>query len=369
MRISPQPPPEQQGRILHVLRPADGGMRRHVEMLIQAVDDRFHTVAAPPDAVLSLPPAAARVDCRIRSRTSPLHDWAAALSLAQTARKCDLLHCHGLRGLAVGAQAAQLARRPYLVTLHNLCPSLGPLAAFFVRRLLSRATAGIAVSQAVAHSYAWTDADFDIVPNGVDISRFETSARGEAREIFGIPADTRVIASVGRLSPEKGYDTLLRAMESVVQCCPRCLLLLAGDGPQRTELQQQASVFGGQVRLLGAQEDVAPLLAAADVFAAPSRSEGQGIAVLEAMAAGLPVAASGVGGLVEVVADGRTGLLVPPDDPPALAEALCTLLLSPEVGAEMGREGRRVVAERYSLDAMAEAVRAVYGRVTVRAVG
>jgi starch synthase len=76
-----------------------------------------------------------------------------------------------------------------------------------------------------------------------------------------------------------------------------------------------------------------------------------------------------VGGLVEVVADGRTGLLVPPDDPPALAEALCTLLLSPEVGAEMGREGRRVVAERYSLDAMAEAVRAVYGRVTVRAVG
>jgi glycosyltransferase involved in cell wall biosynthesis len=238
-----------------------------------------------------------------------------------------------------------------------------------VRRLLSRATAGIAVSQAVAHSYAWTDADFDIVPNGVDISRFETSARGEAREIFGIPADTRVIASVGRLSPEKGYDTLLRAMESVVQCCPRCLLLLAGDGPQRTELQQQASVFGGQVRLLGAQEDVAPLLAAADVFAAPSRSEGQGIAVLEAMAAGLPVAASGVGGLVEVVADGRTGLLVPPDDPPALAEALCTLLLSPEVGAEMGREGRRVVAERYSLDAMAEAVRAVYGRVTVRAVG
>ena len=196
-----------------------------------------------------------------------------------------------------------------------------------------------------------------VIPNGVDASRFKP------REGPPTPVQdpVRVIA-VGRLEPQKGYDVLVEAAR---MCAERDIVFevaVAGEGPDREMLEGRVRDAGlaETFRLLGTRDDVPELFAAADLFMSASRWEGMPNVVLEAMAAGLPVVGTSVGGTPEVVVQGETGLLVQPDDPHALAAAMAELMLDPETRQEFGQRGRQRVLAEFTWERNAEAHMRLY---------
>jgi glycosyltransferase involved in cell wall biosynthesis len=173
-----------------------------------------------------------------------------------------------------------------------------------------------------------------------------------------------VVLALGALHHKKGFDILLAALAQIPADVDwRCWI--AGDGPDREALaaRAQAPELAGRVQLLGARTDTADLLHAADVLVMPSLSEGLGNAAIEAMACGLPVVASEVGGLRFAVDDGHTGLLVPPASPEALAAALKRVLLDPDLRAKFGASGRERARTCFAADTMVDAYVALYHKL------
>jgi glycosyltransferase involved in cell wall biosynthesis len=196
-----------------------------------------------------------------------------------------------------------------------------------------------------------------VVPNGVRVPDDAELARVRVaqRQAYGIPPDETWLVFVGRLTPEKGADVLVRALAAQVGANG---LLIVGDGPQHGWLESQVAGATIPVRFCGYQQDVTPFLAMADVFVQPSRSEGLPFAALEAMAHGLPVVASRVGGLPGAV-DGA-GLLVPAEDPTALATAMRTVCEDAALRRSLGEAGRRRVAREFDQGRMIATLEATY---------
>lgn len=195
-----------------------------------------------------------------------------------------------------------------------------------------------------------------VVPNGVDAEPDVTAGEVAAlRREFGWPEGTPVVGTVGRLAEVKRQDVLIRAFVELRRHHPAARLLVVGDGPDRPALEALAREIGlsDAVAFAGQRSRPEPLFRLFSVFALTSRSEGMPVALLEAWAAGVPAVCTAVGGLPELIADGRTGFLVPPDDPSAVAAALDRVLTDPAVAAELGTAGRREVRERYSRAATA----------------
>lgn len=201
-----------------------------------------------------------------------------------------------------------------------------------------------------------------LIPNAVDAARFAPREPDPAyRAHWGVPPGAPLIGIFGRLSRQKGHRALFEAMPLVWRALPEARLVVAGAGELETELRALAGQDrAGRIRLLGQLDDMPAALAAADVVALPSLYEGMPFAALEAMAMARAVVASEVDGTREVVDHGRTGLLVPPSDPPALAEALLRLLGDPGLRAEMGRAARARVLERYEQREMLARTFALY---------
>jgi glycosyltransferase involved in cell wall biosynthesis len=250
---------------------------------------------------------------------------------------------------------------PYIVSLRGGdVPGFQPydlagyhrLTAPLIRFLWRGAAHVVANSQGLASLARRSagDTPIRVIPNGVDTDRFAPSA-------VSAPSDTVRLCFVGRLVRQKGLDVLLDALARLVDRSWR--LTLVGDGPERPKLVGQAVALGlaGRFRFVGwTDRDALPgLLAAHDLFVFPSRDEGMPNAVLEAMAAGLPVVATAIAGNEELVVDGQTGLLVPPGDPAALAQALVRLLDAPGLRGTYGRAGRDRVEREYSWKRVAEA--------------
>lgn len=212
------------------------------------------------------------------------------------------------------------------------------------------------------------------ISNGVDIGRFERSlaTRNAVRTVLHV-ADAFVFLAVGRLEPAKGFDVLLQALSLVCTQNDNMVVLIAGDGSQRTKLDAQASSLGldaGIVRFLGVRDDVPDLMAAADVLVMPSRWEGLPMVLLEAASAELPVVATDVGGNAEVVVDQETGFLVPPDDEEALGMAMVRMADLPvDQRHEMGMRGHRLVRERYALVAVVDMWLELYAACARRGTG
>ena len=198
-----------------------------------------------------------------------------------------------------------------------------------------------------------------IIPNGVDPARFAGHRSGTTLR--------RVIA-VGNLRPEKGHDVLIDAAPHVLRRYPDARFDIVGGGPLRPSLIERAAErrVAHAVTFLGQRDDVAAQLDAADLFVLPSRMEAFPNAVLEAMAAGLPVVASDAGGIPELVDDGRTGLLAPVGDPVALADRICQLIADPDAAARLGAAARLQVGNRYSFDRMVAAFEALYTTEAIR---
>lgn len=365
-------------RVAHLLRPAAGGMLSQVRALL-AASEGSALVAAPPE-VLSLlsetvPDPESRLALALPFPPDAKAMLRAGIAAGRWARTCGatLLHGHGLRFAPLFAGAALVSRLPLVVTLHNLVPTrLSLPARAALRMTLSRARRVIAVSQAVAHSVrdiVRDDKRLVVVPNGVDVKRFSQTmlpTRAAARDMLGLLPDDVVALCLARLSPEKDVACFLEAAALLAPRLEQARFLIAGDGPLLPTLRYQITFLGLDERatLLGRRDDVPVLLAAANLLCLSSREEGLSVAVLEAMASGLPVVATQVGGIPEAVEAGETGLLVPPRDPPALARALEALLSDTTRAQVLGAAGRARVARHFTLDQMLAATRAIYREAT-----
>jgi len=202
-----------------------------------------------------------------------------------------------------------------------------------------------------------------VIPNGLDVEAWPSGMP---------PRAPRRVVCVANLRPEKGQDVLIDAAAHVLRRFPDAQFELVGDGPERRRLQTRAEDRGvaGAFTFLGHREDVADRLAASHLFVLPSRSDAFPNGVLEAMAAGLPIVATSVGGIVELIDDRRTGLLTPAGDAVALADRLCTLMADSAFAGRLGRAARGVAESRYSFGRMVNAFESLYlGELTRRRSG
>ncbi len=280
--------------------------------------------------------------------------WTALAPIVRLARGA-LLHAHDYKSLFLALAAGALARAPVVATFHGDTAESGVVSAYeaLARRSARWTSAVAATSEALALQLraAAPSLPVHVIPNGIALGRLPSEAdRAAARAALEIPADRLVVAYVGRLSVEKAPEVLLRAARGT-----GAMVLVAGDGPLRAGLETEARAAGAPVRFLGFVREVGQVLAAADVLALPSRTEGLPMAVLEAMAAGVPVVASAVGSLPEVLAEGA-GYLVPAGDVAALREALGQLR---DAGRRqsVARAAHAQVAARYGARAMARSYR------------
>lgn len=280
------------------------------------------------------------------------------------ARRVDILHAHNQAPAFYGGLAARLSGIPAVCTRHGA--SFGKsyshqwLSRLGARLCRYTVCVGQDARQVALSRDRTPESRLRLIYNGVDTDAYrpDERARQQVRAELGLSPGQPVLISVGRLSPEKDYPSLLRALASLPQPAP--VLLLVGDGSERAALEELARQLDCPARLLGLRQDVPRLLGAADVFVLPSLSEGISIAILEAMACGLPVLATAVGGNPELVADGLTGMLTPPAQPQALAAALSRLLEQPETRQAMGQAARQTAQSRFSLRAAVQSYVALY---------
>jgi glycosyltransferase involved in cell wall biosynthesis len=202
-----------------------------------------------------------------------------------------------------------------------------------------------------------------VIYNAVRFGRRPDAADAiAARAALGLPPDALVLGTLGRLTEQKGHRVLLRALAEVAQTVPSVMLLLAGTGALRDDLGAEAARLGlaGRVRFLGLRRDRETLYAAMDTFVLPSHWEGLSLALVEAMGAGRAVVATSVGGNPEVVSDGRTGLLVPPDDHQALADALIQVGIDRELRGALGEAAAADARSRFSIEQHVAQLAALY---------
>jgi glycosyltransferase involved in cell wall biosynthesis len=309
----------------------------------------------------------------------PGRDWRVAWRMGREvrARKVEVLHAHQYTPFFYAALARVLsgcAPRVILTEHGRHFPDVvSPARRALNRLVLDRlADAVNGVSAFSARSLSRVDGfagtRVEVIENGIELERYGRPVDRKAlRQRLGLSAVRRYIAHVARLDPVKDQAMLLRAFAEVAVARPDVDLLLAGDGPIRGELEQLAGGLGiaARVHFLGTRSDVPDLLRAADLFALTSITEATSLTLLEAMASGLPVVVTAVGGNPDVVRHGREGLLVPRGDAAATAAAFLRLLDDPAAAAALGAAGRARVEERYQLHQTV----AGYGRLYRRLCG
>ncbi|MBA2332920.1 MAG: glycosyltransferase family 4 protein, partial [Actinobacteria bacterium] len=257
-------------------------------------------------------------------------------------------HTHLVHADLLGALVRR--RRPLVSTKHNDDPFRAGPFRFVERAITRRAARAICITEALrrfnVERVGLPAEKLAIVPYGLD----EPPAAWGTNELE-LP-EGRLVVAISRLVPQKGLDVAVEAMVGI-----DATLVVLGEGPERERLEALARARSVRLLLPGRVGDVAAILRRADLLVHPARWEGFGLALLEAMLCGLPVVASRVSSIPEIVVDGATGVLVPPDDPAALADALARVLADPET---LGENGRARARAEFSVAAMAERTLAVY---------
>ncbi|MCX5710085.1 MAG: glycosyltransferase family 4 protein [Candidatus Omnitrophica bacterium] len=275
----------------------------------------------------------------------------------------DIIHSHSRTTQVLAALLSRRAKTPRVFTCHG----------FFKPRLFRRlfplwGDKIIAISHQVdehlVRDFEVSGEDIEVVHNGVDISRFgniDLAFRGQERQKLGL-RDSPVVGIVARLSDVKGHVYLLAAMKTVIDKIPGAQLLIVGEGRMKDELVQRASelAIDNSVYFVAHSEDTRKILAAIDVFVMPSLQEGLGLALMEAMAAGLAVVGSDIGGIKALINDGENGLLVSPADTERLAKAILELLQDEEKRKRFGREAAKFMAANFSQEKMVRETERIY---------
>jgi glycosyltransferase involved in cell wall biosynthesis len=274
-----------------------------------------------------------------------------------------IFHAHDLYANLLGVPAAVLARVPVIISSQRDLAHLDLYKTrrrVWLRRLQNLSTAVLtnagAVRDAVLAENHFAPQKVRIIYNGVDLEKFNRGSRDrDWLTPGGQHENAKWIVLVGNmLTDVKGHPWLIAAAPAITREFPETRFLLVGDGEKRQDFERQVAELGldQHFLFLGRRDDVPRILACCDIGVLPSRAEGLPNAVLEYLAAGLPTVASRVGGNAEILQEGKTGLLVPPEDSAALAEALLRLLRDPEFAARMGKSGREYVASEFSVQRM-----------------
>jgi len=288
----------------------------------------------------------------------------------------DIIHSHRYKEHILGVFAAKLSHNPIVIqTYHGLEENLRGVAALkmagytwlntIVTNLLAQGVIGVSEDIAARLRRRLPFARVRCIRNGLDLERVASTVDGtQLRQELGIPPDAFVVGSVGRLMPIKGIEYLIRGFGLLMRDgeAQSNRLIIVGDGPLRISLDQLAQEQGvaAQTMFLGERRDVYDVMRAFDVFTLPSLHEGVPMVLLEAMAIGVPIVASGVGGIPEVVTDGKEASLIPAQDPQAIVKALRALRDSTELRERMIEAARHRVEAQFSICNTAGLVRDLY---------
>jgi len=328
------------------------------------------SLAPPPDGPLAAEFLAAGIAVDRVARPRPGVDLMLIVRLARWLRRheVELVHTHNRMALIYGAPAARLARAAVVHTKHGNNPKGGTrlLAGNLAARCVD---AFVAVSPETA-AFARKRSEVDerrllVIPNGIELGRFHPApeARDRIRRELGIDPAAWVVGTVGRIAPEKNQALLVRAMAPLLG--PALHLVIAGDGPLLPAVTALVAELGvaAFVHLLGARRDVPDVLNALDTFVLSSDTEGLPLVVLEAMATGLPVLSTRVGGVPTVLDDGETGFLVPIGDAAALRDRVARLHRDPTASRACGERARAAAITRFSAARMQRDYLDLYTRV------
>jgi glycosyltransferase involved in cell wall biosynthesis len=277
----------------------------------------------------------------------------------------DVVNTHSGIDSWVGGIAAKLAGVPLLVRTRHLNIPLKRTVLNFIHYLPDMyITCGKNMKATLVGECGFPDRKVVSIPTGVDSLFFGVSRDMSLKQEFGIPEASPVVSNIGILRRVKGHETTLNAVKRVVDFCPEVRFLLVGDGPRRVELEKMTDSLGigRHVIFTGFLSDVTRILSFTDVSVLSSWSEGLPQSVLQAMAAGVPVVATEVGGVPEVVMNGKTGLLVRAGDSEGLAEGIIRLLSDRDDAIRMAANARALVLERHSEEAMLDRIEELYKR-------
>lgn len=361
-------------RLLHVvLSLGPGGTERLVLDMANRVQGEVEvSICCIDDAGDWAPQATARGIEVVALHRRPGFALSLAPRIARLLREraVNAVHCHHYSPFVYGSLAAALERGVRLVyTEHGRLSDAPPSR----RRRLANTVLGRLPGRFVAVSSDLRDhmvagglprSRVEVIHNGIDPGPPpDRPARARARQLLDLPADAQILGSVARFDPVKQLPTMIEAFAEIAAVTPRAVLVLVGDGPARASLTQRTRdrpELAGRVRFLGHRDDVRQLLPAFDIYLNSSETEGLSVTILEAMATALPVVATRVGGTPELVADGVTGILVPPRDPTALGDAAAALLSDPERMCLLGTAGRARLEAHFTIGAMTQAYLRLY---------
>lgn len=354
-------------RVVQLLGPSAGGIRRHVACLTEGLEARgWNVVVAGPPRVMD----AGRQDAvvPVPRGMSPTMVVRSTRALAELCRDADLVHAHGLTPGWIAALTR--ARPPLVLTVHNLVLDevhgwRSPLLRMFETALPRRVDHVIAVSRGVADRLGRTPAMSVIPPAGP--APKADAAPDDVRREYGVPPDSPLVVTVGRLAPQKDMPTFLRAVARAAAELPDLHALVIGEGRERAALERLASGLGiaGQVTFTGPLANPADAMVAADVVVVSSLWESGPLVLFEAMLLGRPVVTTRVGMAEDLVHPGETGHLVPVGDDGAIAAGMVALLARRDRAESMGERAREVATELVGPDALVSAVEDVY-RATLR---
>ena len=308
----------------------------------------------------------------------PIPTIKAYKKFAQVISKCDLVHAHGhvYMSSCLAGKLAKKYKKPFIVTQHNTFIDyqswlniMEKMNDFIIgKSVLKHADRILTVSKETMKYVLKLGADkskTSVIYNGVDTNRFHSVKKGESRKKLGLPKERRIIFSVRRLVYKNGVDTLIESAHLVARDNPDVLFVVVGKGPSRKLIEDRIKELGieNNIKLTGfVQDELLPVYYdAADYFVLPSASgEGLPLVLFEAMACGLPVIATTVGGTPEIINHLKNGVLVPPKNPEAIAEALLKLLAEEELGKSIGEEAKRTVEDTFTWEENVRKLKEVY---------
>lgn len=354
-------------KVLEVLGRSAGGIAKHVAQVHRhlAASDGFEVATAGPRGLPEPMPSPFHF---VEIPDGPFGHGKAIRELTEIGSTYDLMHGHGLRAGIDAASAARRLSKPSVVTIHNLVrPEIAgrfkaPLYSYAEKLVVRLNERVLCVSEEIAaHLKTRTHPRFhdriEVTYLGVDEPRQVRRTRSQVRSELGLTDDKRLVVTVARLAPQKALQVMFGAIHRISDAT----LVVLGDGPERADLEAMArDLLGERVRFLGYRADVLEHVAASDVFCLSSVWEGIPLSVMEAIHLEIPVVSTNVGGIPEIITNGISGRLVPPNDPVALADGLRSVLDDPALGRSYARAAKEHVKQHFSTERMLANLEAIY---------
>lgn len=349
--------------ILHVIpKLSVGGVENQLALILQKYDrKKFHPFVCciSGKGEIGTDIESRGIEVIYLNKLKHKFDWTIVKDIHKLIRSCSIkiVRTHQYHANLYGRLAAFSAKVPCVVaSVHNIYT----IDKKFHRRLINRYLAGvtdkiITVSKAVKNDVLEYDGipedKIMVIYNGIEMERF-SDIKSSVREELGLSNEIPVIGTVGRLTPQKGIKYLIEATSKLTQTFPRIVLLIAGDGPLREDLENYAKILnmGGNVIFLGTRRDIPAVLSAMDIFILPSMWEGMSNALIEAMAAAKPVISTNIAPNREIVDSEKVGILIPPKNSDEIVRAIKFLLKNKEMLKRLGEAAKIKIISDFNID-------------------